>query len=73
MLGPDDEHTTAIVIKLNSGEGTVRIMHGERDVGIYRTSPHAQKEVVMVFLGPGLYCYLMSNAEARYIKRFKSA
>jgi len=73
VLGPDNENTTAIVIKLNSGDGTVRILRGEDDVDLYNTRAKAPDKAIMVFLDPGLYCYLIPKVVALYIKRPKSA
>jgi len=50
------EHTTAVIIKLNSGDGIVKIFVGDRVVRSYHTNSNFQSEVIMVFLPPTYYC-----------------
>lgn len=42
------EHTTAVIIKLNGGDGIVKIFVGDRVVRSYHTNPNFQSKVTMV-------------------------
>ncbi|KAL2056596.1 hypothetical protein ABVK25_002990 [Lepraria finkii] len=61
------QETTAIVIKLNSGDGAVRFFQGGKDLGARQTYPGAKKKSVMVFLGVGHSFWLIRNASVKYI------
>lgn len=63
------QQTTAIVVKLNSGEGSVRFFKGKdyQDVGARETGPNEPKRVKMVFLSVGYSCWQMSDASVKYI------
>lgn len=62
-------HTTAIVVKLNSEEGTVSVITGNECVASYATHPTAKEKVTMVLLKPGYYCWCMKGAEFKFIKQ----
>jgi len=64
--GPYDR-TTALVIKHNSGPGTVKIFFGERNILTYQTHPDSLEGVIMVILPPGYYCWWTLDAEVKYI------
>lgn len=59
--------TTAIVIKLNSGDGAVRFFQRGKDLGARQTYPGAKKKAVMVFLGVGHSFWLIGDASIKYI------
>ena len=61
------QRITAIVIRLNSGEGAVRFVKGNRDVGARETGPGANKKVKMVFLSVGHSCWQIGDASVKYI------
>ncbi len=61
------QRTAAIVIKLNSGEGAVRFVKGDRDVGARETGPGEEKKVKMVFLSVGHSCWQIGDACVKYI------
>ena len=61
------QDTTAIVIKLNSGDGAVRFFQEGKDLSAHQTHPEAKKKVVMVFLGVGHSFWLIRNASVKYI------
>ena len=66
MRGPY-QHTTAIVIKQNSGYRAVRIFNGGQVVQNFKTGPDMQKEMVMVFLNPSHNFALIENATVKCI------
>ncbi|KAL9099177.1 MAG: hypothetical protein Q9187_009535, partial [Circinaria calcarea] len=41
------QHPTAIIIKLNSGDGAVRFFRGRKDLGDRQTDPGKKEEVIM--------------------------
>jgi len=53
---------------MKSGDGTVKIFHGNQNVRTYHTNPNAKEEVFLVFLEPGYYCWWMLEAEVKHIK-----
>lgn len=61
------QETTAIVVKLNSGDGAVRFFQGGKDLGARQTYPGAKTKAVMVFLGVGHSFWLIRNASVKYI------
>lgn len=67
------EHTTAIVIKMKSGDGTVKIFYGDRKVLIYQTHLNSGEDVLTIFLEPGYYCWWMLEAGVKYIKIVEKA
>ena len=61
------QETTAVVVKLNSGDGAVRFFKGDEDLGARQTYPGAKKRVVMVFLSAGHSIWLIGSASVKYI------
>jgi len=68
VIGPYD-HTTAVIIKINSGIGTVRFISGKESKKDYQTHPSAQEQVMMVLLPEKDFCYVMLKAQVREITR----
>jgi len=60
-------HTTALVVKHNSGDGTVKIFLGNRNVDTIQTNPDSEKGVEMIVLEHGYYCWWMLDAEVKFI------
>ena len=67
MVREPGQRTTAIVIKLNSGEGAVRFVKDDRDVGARETGPGKENTVKMVFLSVGHSCWQIGDASVKYI------
>lgn len=67
LVRETSQRTTAVVIKLNSGEGAVRFIKGDRDVGARETGPGVEKKVKMVFLSVGHSCWQIGDAAVKYI------
>ncbi len=61
VLGPY-EYTTAIIIRLNSTDGIVRIISSNKDVSIYYTHLDVVNEVEIVFLLVSYFYYVILDA-----------
>ena len=67
MKGPY-KNVAAVVIKLNSGHGAVRIFANEDTIaGNHITDPLAKDAALMIVLRPGHFCWLMSDARVKMI------
>jgi len=64
--GPYDR-ATALVIKHNSGPGTVKIFLGEQNILTYQTHPESLIGVIMIILPASYYCWWTLDAEVKYI------
>lgn len=61
------EDKIGVLIKLDSGIGSVRFFENDRDLGARQTHPQAEKKVMMVILKSGCSCWLMDNALVNFI------
>lgn len=67
MRGPY-KNVAAVVIKLNSDHGAVRIFIIEDTIaGNYQTDPLTKDAATMIILEPGQFCWLMGNARVKMI------
>ena len=62
------KNVAAVVIKLNSGYGAVRIFVNEDTVaGNHITDPLAKDAALLVVFRPNYFCWLMSDARVKMI------
>lgn len=61
------QRTIAIIIKLNSEEGVVRFIKGDRDVSAREIGSGGEKKVKIVFLSVGYSCWQIGDASIKYI------
>lgn len=68
VMGPD-ANVAAVVIKLNSGNGIVKIVSGEREVEVFHTRPSEEEKTTMVILERGHHCIVMGNSSTKYVTK----
>lgn len=62
-------YTTAIVINISGGEGTVSIFRSNDHLQSFQTLPSSAAKSIMVFLSPGCYCWWVRMAQVKLIMR----
>lgn len=71
IMGPD-ANVAAVVVKLDSGNGVVKIVNGETQVEVFHTRPSEQERTTMIILEPGHHCIVMGHSSTKYVKRRNS-
>ncbi len=66
-LRKSDQTSTAVIIKLNSGDGAVRFFKAEADLGARQTYSTLKKKIIMVFLELSHSFWFIRNASIKYI------
>ncbi|KAF2690372.1 hypothetical protein K458DRAFT_413145 [Lentithecium fluviatile CBS 122367] len=66
VRGPYKE-TFALIIKHNSGDGTVKIFKEDTNLKTYQTYSESNDGVTMIFLGPTYYCWWLADAKVKCI------
>lgn len=66
-MGEPRTEPTAVVIKLNKGEGAVRFFEGSQDLGIRLTKLESKDAAVMVFLNANHSFWVIGNASVKHI------
>jgi hypothetical protein len=68
VMGPD-ANLAAVVVKLNSDNGIVKIVNGEREVEVFHTRPSEQEKSIMIILERGHHCIVMGNSSTKYVTK----
>jgi hypothetical protein len=68
VVGPD-ANLSAVVTELNSDNGIVMILNGERETEEFRTRTSETEQTTMIILEPGYDCIAMGNSSTKYVKK----
>lgn len=67
LVQTTNQEITAIVVRLNSGDGAVRFFRKDKDLGAREMRPGATDRATMVILGLVHSFWLIGNVSIRYI------